>query len=199
MSGFIKGVRVFTQEGKQPIETLKPGDMVLSKPEDDSGPIEYVRVINVIQQEPQPIYHISINPAGWKFPAPTHALIAAWNQRIWVAGKGWVDVENLKREQAILQGNGELAEFGGKNSIYRTGKAGIGWTPSTKSLNNRGTVFDYANYQLASAEDQKQFVYLPDEVLKSDDHLLRVAVFTLKLERFHTFFVGGQFGYWAHS
>lgn len=66
-------------------------------------------------------------------------------------------------------------------------------------LDGYGTVFNYAEYDVASDEDKAQFKYLPREVLHSDDLFLRVPVFNIEVEDFHTYYVSGEHGFWVRG
>ncbi|MBK9614811.1 MAG: hypothetical protein IPO35_04530 [Uliginosibacterium sp.] len=196
---FIKVTRVYTKEGRKPIEGVQVGDYVLSSPEDGSGAPEYKRVLKTIAHEPQPIFRISIGPEGWEFPDPLTAVVATGNHPFWVEGIGWTRADMLKSGQRLRQGNGDFAVVYGMEPVYRTGKEGIGWVPTGTKLDGYGTVFNYAEYDVASDEDQEQFKYLPREVLNSDDLFLRVPVFNIEVEDFHTYYVGGKHGFWVRG
>ena len=196
---FIKGTRVFTKEGKKPIEEIQVGDYVLSSPEDGSGKPEYKRVLRTFVNEPQRIFYVSILPEGWEYPDSSHFVVATGNHPFWVEGIDWTLADQLKPQQRLRQGNGGFATVGGVKPIYRTGKSGIGWVTGANSLESRGTVFDYANYALASEEDKKRFVFLPEDIVNSDDPYIRVPVYNFEVEDFRTYYVGGKYGYWVHG
>ena len=47
--GFVAGTLIHTDQGLVPIQDIKVGDRVLSKPEDGSGDIEYKPVISTFK------------------------------------------------------------------------------------------------------------------------------------------------------
>ena len=49
--GFIKGTRAHTKDGLKPIEEIKVGDYVLSKPESGEGEVAYKRVVRTVKWE----------------------------------------------------------------------------------------------------------------------------------------------------
>jgi hypothetical protein len=199
LHGLAKGSRVLVPDGKKPIEAIRVGDYVLSCSEIDSVKPEFKRVVKTVMHEAQTIFDISIAPENWSFPDPLHLLVATGDHPFWVEGNGWTSAYKLKPGQRLRQGDGKFALISGVTPVYRTGKDGIGWHPSTKSMDSRGTVFNYANNALASEEDEKQFVFLPQEVLNSGDPFLRVPVYNFEVEDFHTYYVGGKLGYLTHD
>lgn len=198
-SGFIKGIRVYTKQGRKPIEEVQVGDYVLSSPEDGSGQPEYKRVLKTFAHAPQPIFRISIGQEGWEWGDPLDLVVATGNHPFWVEGIGWTRVDLLKSGQRLRQGNGDFAKVVGMEPVYRTGKDGIGWVPTGTKLDGYGTVFNYAEYDVASDEDQERFKYLPREVLKSEDIFLRVPVFNIEIEDSDAYYVGGEYGFRVHD
>lgn len=198
-AGFIKGIRAYTKEGRKRIEEIQVGDYVLSSPEDGSGQPQYKRVLKTFAHAPQPIFEISIGPEGWEFPDPLTAVVATGNHPFWVEGIGWARADMLKPEQRLRQGDGGFATVSAVKPVYRTGKAGIGWVTGAIDPEGRGTVFNYAEYDVASDEDQERFKYLPREVLNSDDLFLRVPVFNIEVEGSDAYYVGGKYGFRVHD
>jgi Pretoxin HINT domain len=197
--GFIKGTRAYTKEGIKGIDEIQVGDYVLSSPEDGSGQPEYKRVLRTFALTPQPIFRISIGPEGWESPDPLDLVVAAGSHPFWVDGIGWTRADRLKPEQRLRQGDGRFAKVSGLKPVYRTGKEGIGWATTGTKPDGRGTVFNYAEYSVASMEDREQFRYLPREVLNSDDLFIRVPVFNIEVGDFHTYYVSGDHGFWCKA
>ncbi|PAU66232.1 hypothetical protein BZL41_02605 [Pseudomonas sp. PIC25] len=196
---FIKGTRVYTKDGKKPIEEIKVGDWVLSSPEDGSGQPEYKRVVRTFAHDPQPIFKISICPEDWVFPDPSYFVVATGNHPFWVEGIGWTRADALKSQQWLRQGDGGRAFVGAVKPVYRTGQEGIGWVTSANRPELHGSVFDYANYAAVDDSVAEKLLHLPNDVLASDDPYLRVPVFNFEVEDFHTYYVGGKHGFWVRS
>jgi len=196
---FSKGMMIYTKEGRKRIEQIEVGDWVLSSPEDGSGEPEYKRVVRTFAHDPQPIFKIQICPEGWSFPDPVYFVVATGNHPFWVEGIGWMRTDELKPQQRLRQGNGGRAFVGAVKPVYRTGQEGIGWVASANRPELHGSVFDYANYAAIDDSVAKELIHLPTEVLASDDPYLRVPVFNLEVEDFHTYYVGGKHGFWVRS
>lgn len=81
---FIKGTRVYTKEGRKPIEEVQVGDYVLSSPEDGSGQPEYKRVLKTIAHEPQPISESALakkdgnGATRWIWWSPRATVLSGW-------------------------------------------------------------------------------------------------------------------------
>ncbi|MDR3351482.1 MAG: HINT domain-containing protein, partial [Zoogloeaceae bacterium] len=58
---FAAGTLVHTKEGLKPIEAIKAGDWVLSRPEDNSGENAYKRVIRTTCHENQIVWRLRIH------------------------------------------------------------------------------------------------------------------------------------------
>lgn len=85
MSCFIAGTKVWTQTGQQAIETLQPGDRVLSR-DVDSGELQFKLVINTTLQAPAPVIELTIG---------RDTIVASKSHPFWVNGKGWKMAKEL--------------------------------------------------------------------------------------------------------
>jgi hypothetical protein len=54
--GFVAGTLVHTDKGLVPIEQIKVGDMVLSKPESGEGELAYKPVVNTFVHEDKEVW-----------------------------------------------------------------------------------------------------------------------------------------------
>ncbi|HEX5470674.1 MAG TPA: polymorphic toxin-type HINT domain-containing protein [Lacipirellulaceae bacterium] len=78
-SCFVKGTPVWTKLGIRPIETLEPGDLVLSQ-NVDTGELKYEPVLALTLRPPSEILNISLS---------REVLGATRGHPFWVAGTGW--------------------------------------------------------------------------------------------------------------
>jgi hypothetical protein len=62
---FVAGTLVHTREGLRPIEQIKAGDYVLSKPEDGQGETAYKRVTRTFEFEEQETWFVSWYDTGF--------------------------------------------------------------------------------------------------------------------------------------
>ncbi|WP_369660236.1 polymorphic toxin-type HINT domain-containing protein [Variovorax sp. V15] len=210
-----------TKDGLKPIEDIKVGDYVLSSPEDGSGGQEYKRVLKTFVHEQKVIVGVQFTNVG----APSvlqggdiYFVTTTENHPFWVEGVGWTRADALKGGDVVRKADGSLANVFGLKRIYRTSRDGVGWTflgGDIKSKNRSlfwyqlgydtyeeyffaeeiGTLFDYANYDLT--EDDGRDKYISPEVYHSEDPYLKIRVYNLEVEDFHTYYVDAQ-GFWVH-
>jgi len=93
MSCFVKSTPVWTKTGKRPIETLEPGDLVLSQ-DVHSGELTYKPLIGRTVRPPSPIVKISLDD---------EVILATKGHPFWVSGVGWRMAKELG-DDAVLHG-----------------------------------------------------------------------------------------------
>ncbi len=84
---FAAGTPVRTLEGSRPIETLRPGDLVLTQ-DATSGELQYRAVVIAYHNPPNSTYRIGLKTG--------EAIVATGIHRLWKAGKGWTMARDLK-------------------------------------------------------------------------------------------------------
>jgi len=94
--GFVAGTLVHTNTGLVPIEQIKVGDMVLSKPEIGEGELAYKPVVNTFVHEDKEIWFVEISTVfsqsredmkSGKVKFSHDILVATPNHPFWVVGK----------------------------------------------------------------------------------------------------------------
>jgi hypothetical protein len=85
-SCFANGTLVWTKTGLVPIETIEPGDLVLSQ-DVNSGEIKYAAVMQTTLRPPIELYRISF---------AQEELRATSGHPFWIAGSGWRMVKEMK-------------------------------------------------------------------------------------------------------
>jgi Pretoxin HINT domain len=110
--GFRAGTLVWTLTGLQPVETLRTGDQVLAN-NSETGGWSYKPVLAVRHGVRQPIKKLTIGGRSIE----TTAM-----ERLWVAGKGWAMVGDLKPGESLrsVSGIGRLTkvEDSGFEPVY---------------------------------------------------------------------------------
>lgn len=79
MSCFLAGTPVWTQAGPVPIETIKPGDLVLSQ-DPITGRLDFRPVLDTTLRPPSEMLNLSING---------ETITTTLGHRFWLAGEGW--------------------------------------------------------------------------------------------------------------
>lgn len=83
---FVKGTPVWTSHGKVAIETIRPGDLVLSQ-DVKTGELAFKAVIQPTQRAAEAIYELEIGCAK---------LECTGGHSFWVTGTGWTKASDLK-------------------------------------------------------------------------------------------------------
>ena len=204
---FAKGTLVHTKEGLVPIEKLKVGDWVLSKPEDGTGEVAYKRVTQTFAHEPTEVVNLLYRFGGDDdsifAPNTQHRrLTTTLNHPFWVVGQGWTEVSGLSgwpgRESRLTLMNGQQAITSDRESIFQTSTPNIGWTSTIGDVTDvLGGEWDFENECVHRAN-----VYAEDSIQDPEDRmpspLLRIPVYNIEVEDFHTYFVGKE-GVWVHN
>ena len=98
--GFVAGTLIHTDQGLVPIQDIKVGDRVLSKPEDGSGDIEYKPVVKTFVHEDKEMWIVRLEKNLEKFnkdremvdyqtyksASPISHFLATPNHPVWVVG-----------------------------------------------------------------------------------------------------------------
>lgn len=132
-SGFAAGTLVHIAEGWTPIQDVKAGDMVLSKPENGIGAQVYKPVLRTVQTDNVPVRLIKcilkevVDQAkkDWRTIEDdelTNIVVTA-NYPFWVVGKGWVQAEDLRDGYIFELANAKRAEiFGGNGGAFTSAR-----------------------------------------------------------------------------
>jgi hypothetical protein len=86
MSCFGAGTLVRTLSGAQPIETLRPGDVVLTQ-NVQTGALGYQPILDVHHNPPSRTFHVGLGD---------ETIVSSEFHRFWKAGQGWVMARDLK-------------------------------------------------------------------------------------------------------
>jgi hypothetical protein len=98
LSCFSKGTPVKTITGNRSIETLKPGDLVLTQ-NTESGELLYLPVLQSIRNTPQPTVSIDLG---------IESITSTEIHRFWIQGKGWAPARDLHPGDRVRALNGVL-------------------------------------------------------------------------------------------
>lgn len=195
---FTAGTLVHTKEGLVAIEQIKVGDWVLSKPE-NGGEQEYKRVLKTFAHKPTTVMRV-----GYALTEDTdriYPIVATLNHPFWVTEEGWTAAGDLPTGYGECGPYFELcdstpAHVSGCESIYVSDQENVGWLPSHMGdVRNRGALWDYANQQLIA---NGVFVLEAIRLEDMENPYLKLPVYNLEVEDFHTYYVG-KHGVWVHN
>ena len=181
-AGVSYGNLVRTPSGSKPIQEIRPGDLVMSAPPDGNGGTEAKRVREVVVHERRPIHFLAAGMGTDKYQ-----LVAATEDLpFWLEDHGWTRLDALQRYPALRTDYGS-AEAIGPYRVFRTGEEGVGWFTAERDWRTgEGSRFDFAK---RAAAEKVENPYVPQEVANGLERYLRLPVYNLDVENFHTFFV----------
>lgn len=151
-SGFTAGTLVHTNKGLVPIEQLKIGDKVLSKPADGSGELVYKAITNTMVTENISVWLLELSVAvDSSLPIKERIrlrrlsdsqlstrLLITKNHPLWTETSKWTQAKEVKSQDVLI--NKDLIKYSAESGnnpydttslrqIYRTDKLNIGFVP----------------------------------------------------------------------
>lgn len=188
--GFVAGTPVWTDKGLVPIEQVKVGDAVLSRPK-GSGTPDHRTVTRTLAHDDKEIVCVRyIDPTK---PNTTFILYSTGDHSFWVDNAGWTEADLLRGSERLQLQDDRVVDVLMVSPVYRTARPNVGWFNTSLSMDDVGYEADFSG-----APNILQFnAYSPDE-LDEPDPRLKVRIYNLDVEDFHTYYVGAQ-GVWVHD
>lgn len=222
-SCFAAGTLVHTREGLVPIEQIKVGDWVLSKPESGEGEQAYKRVTKTFRSEDKEVQLVAVTPMAeyaraeqlkkeMQLKESVHELV--WgemeqylavtpNHPFWINGVGWMEASEIEPSlgyRATLA-NGELAAIGNIGRLYQTPLApGVAWWSMDEMEGFGMNPVDLHHGEVQADLRDSKLQPRPDPEMGHgfDESILRQTVYNLEVEDYHTYYVG-RMGVWVHN
>lgn len=208
---FAKGTLVHTKEGLVPIEQIKVGDWVLSKPE-NGGEQAYKRVLQTFAHKPERIVDLQYVLPGQDMtagkPIQLRRISVTRNHPFWTKERGWTavgELENYPSKTTLEDKVGQPIEFSGLRSVYISNLPNVGWRPLHMGATDRpGSLWDYESHKLISAKSvaleviEETYRDLGDPEAIDPSLFFNAPVYNLEVEDFHTYYVG-EHGIWVHN
>lgn len=186
---FAAGTLVHTKEGLVPIEQIKVGDYVLSKPESGEGEQTYKRVVNTFIHEDKTVRSLDYSTLDG---SDNGILYVTGNHPFWVVGVGWTSADSVEGGQELELSDGTRVMAVNNVPVYRTLKPGVGWSAYYDG-DEYGAEFDFTNQKFVQNR-----VHVEDDIPYSNDPFIKVRVYNIEVEDFHTYYVG-EMGVWVHN
>lgn len=195
-SGFVAGTLVDTFQGLRPIETVKVGDLVLSKPE-HGGEQAYKRVIRAFAHPPTRVVRVVYFREGAR--ERSSFIDTTLEHPFWVEGKGWTEARYLEPsfvENKLLElKDGSHMIMFAVASVFPTETPNIGWISSFANARDiMGYEWDFERQKL----HRSNVPAMEDIQFDDDPPPLEVPTYNLDVDEFHTYYVGVQ-GVWVHN
>ena len=212
---FVAGTLVHTKDGLKPIEQIKIGDWVLSRPESPEQGTEtgYKRVTKTFRFEDKEVVRFWWTPQPGGGFEKTESLYVTPNHPVWLNPNGWVamgrlhlpgkgrpgtihrgDDEWLNKE--LVLANGSYGAMLDVMDLYRTNRNEIafqeesdGWAGALYAFNSTSPTF--------LNEIEYDFENWGDPVNETRERYT-TTVYNIEVEDWHTYFVGTT-GLWVHN
>lgn len=209
---FAKGTLVHTKEGLTPIEQIKAGYWVLSKPE-NGGEQAYKRVLQTFAHKPERVVRLAYcipEAKPNKFGSTVGVITCTLNHPFWIEECGWTSVPELEKKDIksvnFNDVDGNKTPFWDVTNVYVSEQPHVGWIPMNMgATDSLGALWDYENHKLVDAEilaiDAVSQTYqdLKDYKQRIDPSLFfKAPVYSLEVEEFRTYYVG-EHGIWVHN
>jgi hypothetical protein len=195
-SGFAAGSFVHVREGLRHIETIKVGDVVLSRPE-QGGERAYKRVLRRIVRPPTRVVRMTYFRENAR--ADTRYIDTPLDHLFWVAGRGWTETRHLfsgfgeNKLLEVMDGTQTIARR--VNGVLPTEIENIGWISYfADNTDGLGYEWDFALQKLHRSDVPA----MEDIQFDDDPPPLEVPLYNLEVEEVHTYYVGAE-GVWVHS
>ncbi|HEY6094213.1 MAG TPA: polymorphic toxin-type HINT domain-containing protein [Gallionellaceae bacterium] len=200
---FVAGTLVWTDKGLVPIEQIKVGDMVLSKPENGTGELAYKLVVNTFVHEDKEIWFFEYYDMDTGNPS---YLYGTANHPIWVKGKGWISIDSLSRGDLCELEDGKSAAITLVQRVFATIEQDTGFRllGDIHLKDHMGRCIDFANINDPKNDEypfKEDYLGSSNIFVSDGKHWYKTftrQVFNIEVEDSHTYFVG-QPGVWVHS
>ncbi|MGM8937459.1 Hint domain-containing protein [Psychrobacter sp. AT9] len=164
-SGFVAGTRITTDKGIVPIEQIKVGDRVLSKPESGDGELVFKPVIRTMTHEDKELWQLTyveikcntdlsrltlskLKQMARKDKFTT--IKATPNHPFWVEGIGWTRLDHLEYGQIIhSKKNGSLCVIFEVSPVFSTSVDSVAAQSSIRNIldaDKKGQGIDDVDY-----------------------------------------------------
>lgn len=205
--GFVAGTLVHTKEGLVPIEKIKVGDHVISKPEIGEGDQACKKVTRTVSFDDKDVWTIAFSEKDVTDPnvdsliyhRDCTRIVGTPNHPFWVVGKGWTALRDLCLYDHLLLENGtEVVIYEHMNLYKYESSTTLGYADTTAGM-YEGHLIDL------SLHTDIEFCFPEETVpepLESDFYNLethvKTRVYNFKVEDFYTYFIGTK-GVWVHN
>jgi hypothetical protein len=222
---FAAGTLIHTKEGLKPIEDIKVGDWVLSRPEDNKGENAYKRVTRTMQFDDKPVWRVAV---GSERTHIEQAVIVTGNHPFYIVDnnvrssrKGWDRADSLEdfMDYALLKDE-EHCIVTKVDPLLKTKREGIAWVASGRDVSWGEYWGDHCHgceIDLRGGRIQEQTeLKLSEFCMEGDTEDIegtfgnhsasgyvapwayQCTVYNFEVEDFHTYFVG-ELGIWVHD
>jgi hypothetical protein len=188
---FVAGTPVHTERGLVPIEQIRIGDRVLSRPE-TGGEITYKPVANTFVHADKEICVLQFMVHN---EIVSRSAVATLNHPFWIDKVGWVAAGEVRPGNKLFLHDGQEAFVVRVAKVLQTEIPEVGWTHDDDGS------FEGPTIDMRGAGVRVSAAYTEDEVNHSALEIGKpylATVYNFEVEDNHTYFVGDA-GVWAHN
>jgi hypothetical protein len=192
---FVAGTPVHTKKGLVPIEKLRAGDLVLSRPE-QGGETAYRAVVKAARCEANTIGFIEYTLDPFTKDEKSDYLVLTNDHPLWIKNEGWTAVDHIDEGSELELVDGRTAVVARNLRIFRADSSdpranNWGWTGF--DTQDPGYTIDLSNDSVAVYPEIARPLW--GRGIGSD---FKRTVYNVEVEGFHTYFVG-ELGIWVHA
>ena len=203
---FAAGTLVHTEQGLLPIERVRVGTRVLSKPEHSTDLGEHLQswraVTNTVATLDQPMHAVQVKVRGDEhlttlFTTPNHPFwVNDAEVQHQLHGQHWLAAEYLTPGMELQIADGRYASVHANGLVRRTQHPDVGFAGDP--LSGVGLILDLRDQRIALADEAFMAQYQdPNQPLElGAAHLVRV--YNFEVGETHTYFVGDA-AVWVHN
>lgn len=185
---FVAGTLVHTKNGLKPIEQIKLGDWVLSKPGSGAAEQAYKRVTATASFEGKEIWLVRV----CKYGDDIEQIGVTANHPFWLANGGWARADRLGMGSVIELADLSLGDILCSTPLYKSAKKGVALAYRAWGLEDVDGAMSQVDLTGSKilVNDESYFPY--------ENHRFIAKVFNLEIEDFHTYYVGEK-GVWIYD
>jgi hypothetical protein len=147
-------------------------------------------VLNIFVHEEKTVRKIDYSTHDGSYDG---CLCVTDNHPFWVIGIGWTLADLVECGQELELADGSRVMVYDNFPVFHTPRLGVGWCSHYGDDDSSGYDYDFINQTFV-----QNCVLIDDEILYSDDPLLKLKVYNIEVENLHTYFVG-ELGVWVHD
>ena len=202
-SGFVRGTLVHTNRGLMPIEALKVGDLVLSRPHHPQADPELIqhRVVRVVVHEDMEVMNAAyMTTPKLRVGTRLFNIFCNRDQPFWVEQKGWTVARKLTGDWL---GSSPLTALDGTVmyayplEVFAMGRRDCGWIADT-GFHGPGRLWSFGEGRALENVHFDMHTWPWDDVgdVDGSGFVYRTTLYNVEVEVCHTLFVG-EHGIWV--
>ena len=204
--GFFAATPIHTINGLVPIEQIKVGDLVVSKPESGEGETRYKPVVRTFSYDNKALYLVGYFIMDENLPegGKIERVMVTGNHPFWVKGLGWTGADQLYQNLEIEFADGRSGYILAVDRMYVTEQPNVAWVSTAHGVTANDftgdlVTIDSGTFEVTNGGITYPFPTIipvaPDGTI-DEAYYLKRRVYNLEVVDDHTYFVGAL-GIWV--